>query len=203
MLAAIKRIRQLVDRRHPPGHLPYRVEDIRTSAQEVTDVDRIRFFEFPGEEQNPVKGRFRRYEGELGCYVGCGTVVEIDYDSTLNFCWTRFVLVKEMCHSLEKDRTVRVSDFGTVERLIEAFRVPDPSGAAFAFPPFGSEKMAEFCALELLCPIRDRIKIVERRAETKLSDMQIATAFRIPVHYVTALFAPSYVHLMSRILKAV
>ncbi|HEX5453581.1 MAG TPA: hypothetical protein VFX06_07295 [Stellaceae bacterium] len=204
MLDAVRRIRAIVDRRHPPGHLPYKLEDIRAAIVEVTGIDFIRFNKYPDgadENLNPVRGRFRRYEGQYVPYSGNGTVVEIDYANSLNFCWTRFVVCKEICHSLEEDSTVQVSSFPEIERLIEALQSAHPVEISAAYRPFLSERTAQICALELLCPIRDRRRMIENGSAKKYSEMQIATAFRIPVDYIKTLFDPAYVGLISKILE--
>jgi hypothetical protein len=126
--------------------------------------------------------------------------VEIDYDGTMNCCWTRYVVCKEICHALETDPNVRIQGFDQVEKLIGSFMLANPAPAMVAFPQFGSEKIAEFLALELLCPVRDRVKIVEARKTTEISDMQLATEFRVPLIHVKGFFDPAAVGLMAKIL---
>ena len=109
MLDAIKRIRKIVDRHHPAGHLPYKIEDIRAAVLEVTGIDCVRFYGYPDDANNPVKGRFRRYDGQVAPYAGNGCIVEIDYNQSLDFDWTRFVICKELIHALEIDPSVRIS----------------------------------------------------------------------------------------------
>jgi hypothetical protein len=200
MLQVIQHIRAFVDRSHPQGALPYGIEPIRRAIIEITNVDRIELVGFRDSE-NPMKGQFRRYEREDGVYSGTKTTVEVRHELSLNFCWSRFVICKELCHSLETDPKVRVRDFAEVEKLLNALRLN--GGAAIPYPPFISEKMAEFTALELLCPVRDRQKASKARAAGGISDMQIATEFRVPVRFVPALFNPTYIELIHQLFKSV
>lgn len=109
----------------------------------------------------------------------------------------RFVATKELCHALEEDATVRVKSFPALERLIKALQADHASEVGAVYPPFQSEITAEICALELLCPLRDRKRIIAKRAATGFSDMAIAKAFVIPVAFVQMLFDPAFVAFME------
>lgn len=202
MFDAVKNIRRVVDKTHPRGHLPYKVGDIHRAVTEVTSVDRILFNGYYDPDcDNPIWGRFRRFEGaELGPYAGRGCVIEIDYNKALESKphLLRFVVVKEMCHALEGDQSLRVSGAADMERLIKALQSQHPAEAGAVFRPFLSEKMAEVCALELLCPLRDRKRIIAKRGSAEeMSDMAIAKAFWIPVEYVGFLFDPQFAVFME------
>ena len=201
MFEAVKRIRRIVDKRHERGHLPYRVQDIHAAVIEVTGIDCVRFYGFPDDGTNPVWGRFRRYSGEIAPYAGNGCIVEIDYNQSLEARpWDlRFTATKELCHALEDDPTVRVKSCPELEQLVKALQADHTSQVSAIYPPLQSESIAEVCALELLCPLRDRLKLVGNGARAGLSDMQIAQAFVIPVGLVPFLFEPAVNTFMATI----
>lgn len=202
MFDAVKRIRRIVDKTHPRGHLPYKIGDIQAAVTEVTGIDRVHFNAYYDDEDasNPVWGRFRRFEcAQLGPYAGLGCVVEIDYNKALEEKphWLRFVVVKEICHALEDDPTVRVSSFPELERLVKALQASQFGEVGAVYPPFLSEKTAEVFGLELLCPLRDRKRLVSARNDREISDMAIAKAFWIPVEYIPMLFEPALMSFME------
>ena len=196
MFSKIKSLRTIVSRKHKKHTLPYQINDIRDAICEISNIDHIIFAEFDAGD-NPVIGRYDRYEGQIGPYSN-GTRIDIYYSKTLNRCWGRYVVCKEMCHALLDESTTRVDGIERLRTLVDHLLLPDISKDALsACPPFASEKLAEIAAIELLCPVEDRKSIAARRAAESISDMRIATEFRIPVDWVKRVFDQKYIDLMD------
>ena len=70
--------------------------------------------------------------------------------------------------------------------------------------PFASEKLAELAALELLCPLPDRIKVAGKRrsAPESISDMSIAKEFGVPLERVSAIFNDRQIKMMASLFEA-
>jgi hypothetical protein len=203
LLATILRIRDHINGNHPSGHLPYQLEDIRKAVLAVTNVDEIEFVRYD-EPNNPIKGRYLRYDLPEGLYGQVKTRVEVHYAADLNYCWRRFVICKELCHSLEEDGQTKVVTPAQMEKLIETLLLPAASLEALAaFPPFRAEKIAEFSALEILCPVEQRRLIVDKRIALGLSDLQIASRFRVPVVYAKRMFEPGLVTAVEQLFESV
>lgn len=197
VLDRIKNVRAHIDNKRKNYFLPYGIEEIKEAIVANSHIDEICFIPFDDPE-NHVKGRYQRYSKSPGVYCDSVLQVDIHYNKSLNFCWTRFVICKEMCHSLEDGGDEAVSTREDVDSLVDALLSPKQLRQSVSFfPPFISENVAQFAALELLCPLPLRKKIVEYRSSTTLSDMQIATDFRIPVDYVDILFNKNYIDLVE------
>ena len=192
LLKSLFDVVQDVQAEHEQGHLPYQIETIRKAILRSVGAERMEIIEFDSPE-NPVLGKFVRYEMAPAPYALPETKIDIFYSQELNHCWRRFVVCKEMCHALENDEEMRVHTIDDLDRLIQALTLPSGASETLAsFPPFSAEKFAEFAALELLCPLRDRRALIRNGGRDTMSDLQIATLFRVPVQFIDLLFDPKY-----------
>lgn len=194
-------IQRIVVEGTPDGHLPYQIDDIRDAIAKVTKLDEIIFKEFEV-EGSPIIGKYERWERPDSVYGEATTVVDVQYSKQLNRCWSRWVACKEMCHSFIDGSDYRVDNAADLDRLVNYLlleeQAQEPLGT---FAPFDSERLALMGALELLAPLKDRKKVVQRRAAgDRISDMQIATSFRIPVDCVRLVFTENQTRLWEQVL---
>jgi hypothetical protein len=149
---------------------------------------------------NPIWGAFRRFEQRDAVYADIVTIVEIRYAKHLSEAEKRFVICKELCHSLEApDGTHMVSDEG-IDELMATFSVYSAEGKTSVLPAFGLEMLAEVSALEILCPFPIRKQRIDGGAH--LDCAAVAAEFGIPTHYAVLAFREHYMTGIARILEA-
>lgn len=102
---------------------------------------------------------------------------------SLNYCWERFVTVKELMHLFDTEEQ-KVDSGISFSELLDEFSAPLPERS----DAMDSEVMASWMALALLCPEAARLGYAERRSSGMVTDLQIATDLRIPEQYVSTLF---------------
>ncbi len=179
------------------GCLPYQIEDIKASIIKATHVDTINIKEYDV-DGNPIIGMFERWHKQTGVYSESETCVEVRYAKHLNNCWSRFAICKEMCHGFIDGDGTRITKESDLIRLATFLTMDDDSKVNMGqFEPFDTERIAYVAALEILAPLIDRKKLVEKRKTTPISDMQIAQEFSMPVDFVKQIFDPKYVRLMD------
>lgn len=166
----IRKIQEIIARKHVSGTYPYHINDIADAIAETCNVDEFRFNKFT-DKDNPILGRYKRWEASAGVYAGTKTVVDIEYSADINHCESRFVVCKEMCQALLDDPAVRANTEEVIETLIGHLTLPDISKDAMsAVGPFASEKLAVMAAAELLCPIIERKKFLPGRMSGMIRD---------------------------------
>lgn len=113
----------------------------------------------------------------------------------LNYCWKRFVVIKELMHYFDRplEKVTNAADFAA---LVSEFSGPqiDRSNA------MGSEVRALWMALGVICPENLRQQLESRRLHQQISDMDIAQMLKMPVVYVPLLFQPHYKQLIANLL---
>lgn len=105
----------------------------------------------------------------------------------LNYCWERFVFIKELMHAF--DDPASAADNG------EAFdnQLQDLSGPATTLSPQGEREYLSFwMALGALCPEAHRLQLRDRLAANQIDHYAIALELRIPQLYVPLLFEARY-----------
>lgn len=104
----------------------------------------------------------------------------IKYSASLNLCWRRFVILKEMFHCLLDTGTdLRVSNTDDLKTLSQGL-VSGAVGAVAGFAPYHTEKYAAFLAMETLFPMR-RENLMQRvllLAWSRSSNWQSAIEFQ-------------------------
>lgn len=205
--SAIKKLRARIDATTKPGYLPYEIEVIKKAIIDCGYVDEINIcevsIEIKNRMSNPVKGCFERYRQPQAVYDhNPRDIVNIHFQSSLNYCWRRFVVCKEMCHSFIDDKDSWVKDESALIELADWLRLPPEhkeSLHSFA-QSIQSEKIAEVVALELLCPVQLRKQVAEKRKEQHISDRTIATEFRVPTVFVDLIFRQNYIERVGKVL---
>ncbi|MER9683026.1 hypothetical protein NKJ23_27510 [Mesorhizobium sp. M0184] len=175
----------LTDYRNAHGlvDVPIKADLLRPLIEQRGVVDRILWEEFDYDSQT-VLAKVEFYRGHLGVYAGKGDYARVQYNSSLNFCWQRFVLVKEMCHCLIDDTAAsRVVDMENLMKLGQMLVAPTYASLE-DFPPHVSEHMAEIVAVETLFPIELRSHHKAAYDDGTVTDYQLALRYRIPEQYV-------------------
>lgn len=114
----------------------------------------------------------------------------------LNRCWERFVYVKELMHLFDT-ALEKVSTAPEFEQLVLAMNTPPPGER---LESVNSEIMAFWMALGCLCPENLRQEMQRRRELLELTDLEIATALRIPEQHIPRLFAADFKRIMHTLL---
>lgn len=142
------------------------------------------FIVFPDEDADPAHPFVRWGRGEPVICVA----------RSLNYCWQRFVVIKELMHyfdpPLEKVNTPE--DFGA---LLTEFAAPQPDRSL----AMNSEVSALWMALGIMCPEIRRQSLERRRAKGELTDLDIAQELKMPAAYVPLLFTAQYKHNIGRL----
>lgn len=112
----------------------------------------------------------------------------------LNYCWERFVYVKELMHAF--GTADKMTDNGEkFEALLSDFSVPNQEMS----PQMSSELDAFWMALGVLCPETIRQSYAKMRAAQEIDDYSIALELRIPEGYVPRLFETRYKTVITRL----
>ena len=143
VVGAIKRIQTQVERISKKGCLPYMIEDIKKAIIDCGFVDEINISGLKIYSENgmtnPIKGIFERYREKMATYSQDNRdIANIHYQENLNYCWQRFVICKEMCHSFIDNKSSWVKDDESLLNLVEwlsvcpkrMFVIPMASGAS-------------------------------------------------------------------------
>lgn len=130
-----------------------------------------------GWEANQLSGALFRYTDHA----------DIIFSNSLNTCWSRFVVCKELAHLLldTESKHFTKNPVGLVQELISQF-----PGLTFD-DDIHSEHVAMAAAIEMLLPWEFR-PVMEGMMKQKLSDRQIAVAFRAPEKIVNLILRSPY-----------
>jgi hypothetical protein len=159
---------------------------IRDKVLELTGIDRVSIVK-TGLDPTICRGFYlsarnnnHRLVQQLG---GCVIVLARD---NLNYCWQRFVVVKELMHLF--DDPISATDNGDrFEVMLREFSpVIERSQQGIA------EIRCFYRALTALCPESDRLRYMDQKAKGQIDDYAIALELKIPEQYVPKLFMPDY-----------
>lgn len=152
--------------------------------------DEINFFLDPSMNANVLRGQIAQWHYRSGPYGENKYVSDISISTNQSFCWQRFTAVKEMIHILD-DKSLDTNDLEKIDRL--TFDLVSPlARTAGNNPPVVAEDMAEVKALCVLCPLHIVDYFRERYAAGQLSNLDVATIFRIPEVMAAAIFTPTF-----------
>ena len=144
----------------------------------LTIVDKIVFVRFDATPENPIWGEFCRWGRRPSVYSPMETIVEVRYASHLDVKWRRFVVCKELCHSLDVAEGCHDASSGAIDNIVQSFSLRSHQRLGnYAFQPFQSEILAEAGALELLWPLSVRNEMI---AAGPVDTDAVATTFLIP-----------------------
>jgi Zn-dependent peptidase ImmA (M78 family) len=111
---------------------------------------------------------------------------EIGYSLSLNTCWKRFVVCKELSHLLlDRSDSYTNDPVSLVQGLINSLPVINPSDDLL------SEHVSITASVELLLPWCLRAEL-ERMAKEGQSHLQIAQACRVPQKLITLMLSSNY-----------
>lgn len=120
----------------------------------------------------------------------------VAFAKSLNNCWQRFVVLKEMMHlfdgPLEKTNTA-----DDLESIFVGMLDPDFDGRIS--PQCLSEFKCFWMALGVVCPERIRAGLQQQRDAGTMSELEIAKYLRIPEAYIGRLFHPKFKDMMARL----
>ncbi len=196
MFKRIREIRDLVLLRERTGELPHQIESIRDAITQITSLDVININTFA--DEIPLLGRYTSYEAQTTPYSGNKTHADIHVLESLNYCWQRFVVCKEMCHAFLDYDNVKVNTTVRLERLVDQLLLPEEARKSVSvIPEYSSENWAMIAAIELLCPIDERRIVIQKRRTQTISIHAIAMDFRIPTAFVEQTFDERYINFIA------
>ena len=183
---------------HDIRDVPILVDHLKPMIEERGFVDRIIWekYDFPATN---IAAQVSFFEAEMGVYLGVGQYARVQYSSSLNFCWERFAVCKEMFHCIiDQDAANRIAQISDLLKLAEAL-VSDVMALVDDFAPHKTEGLAEILALETLFPLELR---THHRADYDaglISDYQLALRYRIPQEFARVGMYPNYMAGMEKI----
>jgi hypothetical protein len=101
--------------------VPYTLETIVKAIEAYTPIDEVIYVGYDVPNTNPIWGQFWKYGHQPSVYSGLKVLVEIRYAIHLDEPWYRFVVCKELCHSLDSDEGAHSVTNKSVERLMSSF----------------------------------------------------------------------------------
>lgn len=118
-------------------------------------------------------------------YEPGGAVIVVARD--MNYCWKRFVEVKELMHLFD-DSLDLVGDADIFQDLVTEFvELPPERSEAFR-----ADTRAVWLALGVLCPEARRQEFARQRMAGETDNLSIARQLKIPERYVPHLFNPAF-----------
>lgn len=112
----------------------------------------------------------------------------------LNYCWERFVYIKELMHMFG-DRSGATDSGEKFESLLNEFSASTNDIS----PQMRSEFDSFWMALGVLCPESTRKEYHQMRNKREIDDYTIACNLRIPQQYVGRLFEARYLPSIERL----
>lgn len=109
---------------------------------------------------------------------------EIRYSRTLNLCWRRFSVCKELSHLLYDTADACTTDYAAMAPLLVANTIVPEWITTKTATPFFSELVCGYGAVELLLPWPIRGQLV-KMSEAGSSDLEIATYCKVPQIWIT------------------
>lgn len=172
----------------------YTLENIVCAVEAYSPIDEIIYTSYNVPSKNPIWGQFWKYGRQPSTYSSFKTTVEIRYASHLSAVWRRFVVCKEICHSLEADEGTHSFTDKAIERLVGAFSLSSAGQPKDSrHRPMQAELLAEAGAIELLIPYQVR----SRNADCDISTSErLCREYGIPEEY-------SYFAFSSEIMESV
>jgi hypothetical protein len=160
--------------------------DIRAKSLEITGIPTIRHC-VNSMDINVCRGMYLTPKNEANKIVSNIGKHVIVTARGLNYCWERFIYVKELMHVFGS--SAEATDSGAkFETLLNEFSKPSNTTS----DPMKSEIDAFWMALGVLCPESKRQEFLSQRAANEIDDYSIACTLRIPEEYVPQLFVPQF-----------
>jgi hypothetical protein len=177
----------------------------------VTSVDKIIYVRYNTPPENPIWGEFTRWTQQPGVYHGFESIVEIRYAEHLlapdKVDWLRFIICKELCHSLHAASGSHDVSQPGMDNLVAAFSLLSAGEADTENWRSGDgiiqELVAMAGAMELLCPIAERKKIVAAQGQPDdAAILHLAREFQVPAFYMKVAFGQEHMEVIGSMLGA-
>jgi hypothetical protein len=181
------------------------IETIARIISAVTHVDTINYVGYDVPNTNPILGSFLRFRKRENVYADEVDVVEVRYALHLDEDMKRFVVYKELCHSLEEpDGKHNTSDQG-LDDLVTAFSLfssesETETEQAFDLHSFGIEMLALITAIEVICPLPRRKRLIEKFGNN-LDMATVCGDYGLPRVLSENCFKPRYLLTMERVYR--
>ena len=183
------------------GQVEVSVNKLRPIFEDQGYVDKI-FWEKFLFDSKFILAQIKTYEADKGFYPGSGSYARIQISKNLNYCWTRFVLCKEMYHCiLDKkieNRITSTDGLLTLSEYLSSELLEVVADENETFIPFATEKLAEICAIETLFPFELLRVHCDDLDEGKITHRQLALRYRIPEDYVQIAMSAKYFSAIGR-----
>jgi hypothetical protein len=162
--------------------------DLETIVRVFTDmtvIDHVVFVRYDTSEENPIWGEFTRWSRRPSVYESFETIVEIRYASHLiaKEDWLRFIICKELCHSLEEPDGGHDVSPAAISKLVDSFALLSAGQELEEMPVvMQNELLAQVVATELLFPLGERRRFIQDHGESPGENVINAAAakFKIP-----------------------
>lgn len=171
----------------------YTLQQICNAFEAVSPIDRVIYLSYDVPQSNPIWGQFWRYSQQPNLYRGLEATVEIRYAAHLDRNWRRFVVCKELCHALDTDQGVHSATDRSIDRILNRFAWLSSARDFESFPAFDAETFAEIGALELLCPVHVRRRLISSGRPNE----ELADEFGIPQGFAEIAFDPHFVSMVE------
>lgn len=189
---------------HDMTNVPISVDKLRIIFENLGYVDKI-YWEEVDFKSKFILAQIKTYKQDMGAYAGVGDYARIQILANQNYCWQRFIICKEMYHCiLDTPQENRITSFDDLRKLSDYFTnsflnlIADEMEEEEEFPPFDTEAIAEFMAIETLFPIELRKTYCDDFDSGKITARQLSMRYRIPIEYIHTSMIASYFSAVSR-----
>ncbi|MET4570627.1 hypothetical protein [Rhodanobacter soli] len=175
--------------------IPVSRKRLYPKLKELCGVDNLKVYK-TGISTEKLLGFFvRPGEGIAGLPNLTAAAPTIVVSRSLNYCWERFVCIKEMMHLFDDE----LQKLGTAEEFESL--ITEMIGPLLNRSLAGeSEVIAFWRAMGIMCPEAQRQEFHRLRDAKKITDLQIAQNLRMPELHVPSLFDPNYKVFITRIM---
>ncbi|MDB5593720.1 MAG: hypothetical protein JWM36_681 [Hyphomicrobiales bacterium] len=196
MLFAIRSVRDLI--LEEAGETPpFTLQAITSAIQRLTRIDEVIFVGYECSPSNPIWGQFQRWDRRPSVYSSFETIVEIRYALHMSDAWRRFVVVKELCHALDRSEGSHTVTDNAVGNLIGSLALRSSKKKVENNLGFHAEIMAEASAIELLCPLPLRKRMLQDNTFQQRGSFAVAELFGVPEGYLRTAFDPEYLEMIE------
>lgn len=176
---------------------PIKTRFLQPYIEERGVVDKIDLYEADVDPEY-VLAQVQKFRGQSAAYSGVLDYAKIYYAKSLNVCWRRFGVCKEMYHCMiDRSDGDRVTSVDELQNLIELLAT-DTTAITGDFKPFTREQEAIYLALETLFPVEFRQDYIENAPNDPATYYDLAKQFRIPVEYSIFACQPNYVKAITQ-----
>jgi hypothetical protein len=184
--------------KHDLRQVPIKIDWLRPLIEERGWVDRIIWEKYHCDEIN-IAAQVSFFKAQMGAYAAVGDYARIQYSRSLNLCWQRFVICKEMYHCMiDKEQAHRVTGVEQLMKLAE-YLVSETTPTMERYEAYDTEFYAEILALETLFPLELRQYHRAAYEAGEISDYQLALRYRIPEDYARSAMYPDYFRQISKV----